>query len=523
MPAADADTDQRPLGAPWAAVAAVAGGLLHAAVFAPLQQPWAVVPAVVCLLAATRGQRLRRAAWLGALHGAAFMLALLRWNQVVGWDAWVVVSLLETAFLLFLGPLWAVAQRSAWWPLIASATWVTVESARSHFPFGGFPWGKLAFGMVDTPMDDFGRLGGSALVGFLVVLTSCALVAAVRRRRADRTTAAWLVLAVAVPLVGVVAPAGLAGPTGRDVRVAVVQGGVPGSGLDPFAEERAVLDNHVRTTHRLARQVRAGDRPRPDVVLWPENSSDMDPYADRAAYAAIDAAVRDVGVPVIVGAVVDTPDPQEVANTGIVWSPQTGPGQTYVKRHPVPFGEYLPFRDFLSEHIERFRQVARDFVQGQRVGSLDVAGTTLGDLICFEVAYDGLTRDLVDHGAEVVLVQTNNATWARDYPLQLEQQFQMSRYRAVESGRYVVVASTNGVSGVVGPDGSVVQRSSIDAATILDGRVRLADGTTWGVRLGWWTEVMLAVAGIGGVAVAGRRGSLRSPRDARNPASEEVR
>ena len=81
--------------------------------------------------------------------------------------------------------------------------------------------------------------------------------------------------------------------------------------------------------------------------------------------------------------------------------------------------------------------------------------------MCFEVAYDGLLRDLVDGGADVIVVPTNNATYTGTG--QIEQQFAMSRLRAIETGRYVVVASTNGISGIVAPDGRVVERAPVAA------------------------------------------------------------
>ena len=141
-------------------------------------------------------------------------------------------------------------------------------------------------------------------------------------------------------------------------------------------------------------------------------------------------------------------------NSGVVWDPQTGPGERYVKRHPVPFGEYIPFRAQLSGWIERLDQIPRDFYAGDRPGNLDVGPAAVGDVICFEVAYDGLVRDVVTGGADVLVVQTNNATY--NGTGQPQQQMAMSRLRAVEHGRTVLVAATSGISAVVAPDGEVV-------------------------------------------------------------------
>ena len=157
-------------------------------------------------------------------------------------------------------------------------------------------------------------------------------------------------------------------------------------------------------------------------------------------------------MPVLVGALVDGPGDQ-VSNTGIVWDPVTGPGATYVKQHPVPFGEYMPFRDVLRRLSDKVDLVPRDFARGERTGLLQVGPAAVGDVICFEVAYDGLVRDAVRAGGQLLVVQTNNATFGRS--AQTAQQLAMGRLRAVEHGRAVLVAATSGISAVIAPDGTL--------------------------------------------------------------------
>src|SRR3712207_4871036 len=179
---------------------------------------------------------------------------------------------------------------------------------------------------------------------------------------------------------------------------------------------------------------------------------------------------------------VDGPGPVDVRNQGIVWQPGSGPSQTYSKTHPVPFGEYIPMRAQLAKLFERLDQIPRDMVPGTEAGALDVAGTTLGDVICFEVAYDGLVHEVVDRGAELLVVQTNNATYMGTG--QVEQQFAIARLRAVETSRYVVVVATNGVSGIIAPDGSVVERAEVRDTVVMEQDVPLRTVVTLGVRIG---------------------------------------
>jgi apolipoprotein N-acyltransferase len=457
------------------------------------------------LMLTTRGVRGRQGLLQGFVFGLGFMLPLMRWITIIGIDAWIALGCLEALFYALMGMTWAWLRGERWWPAAFAVTWVAAESLRGVVPFGGLPWGSLAFGLVDTPVVRFGRLGGTALVSVLVVFAVAVVVDAVERR--DRTLLGAGGVALVLVLVGssYVLPAGIAGGDGR-LTVAAVQGDVPGEGMDPFAERRVVLHNHAETTREFAAKVDAGQAPRPDVVIWPENSTDIDPYTDQAAHDEIDNAVKAIGVPTLVGAVVNGPDATHVQNMGIVWDPKTGPGETYIKRHPVPFGEYIPFRGLLTKFITRLDQIPRDFARGQHDGVLDLGPVSVGDVICFEVAYDGLIRDAVNGGGQLLVVQTNNATYTGTG--QLEQQFAISRYRAIETGRYVVVAATDGISGIVAPDGDVLAVTQQKTRAVLEQQVTLGNGITWGVRLGLWVELLLcalAVAAIGMAALGRRR------------------
>jgi apolipoprotein N-acyltransferase len=151
--------------------------------------------------------------------------------------------------------------------------------------------------------------------------------------------------------------------------------------------------------------------------------------------------------------------------------------------------------------------IPHDMYRGTNDGVLQVGPVKLGDVICFEVAYDGLVRDVVNDGGQMLVVQTNNATYTGTG--QLEQQFAISRYRAIETGRTVVVAATNGISGIISPDGSVVVQTAQRTRAVLDEQITLADGITWGVRLGFWVEALISLAALALVARAylGRRRS----------------
>ncbi|MFQ1002549.1 apolipoprotein N-acyltransferase [Modestobacter sp. SSW1-42] len=493
---------------PWRTALAAAGGLALYLAFPGHDLSLLAVLGPAALALAVRGQRVRSGAWLGLVLGLVFLVPLLSWTGIfVGSFPWLALAVFEALYFALLGGAAAAVSRLPAWPLWAAALWVADEALRGRAPFGGFPWGRLGFSQAEGPFTAFAAYGGVPLVSFAVALTGTLLAAAVpaltRRRPGRRTAVLALVGVLAVPLVGWAAALPLAGSSltagGPTRTVAVIQGNVPRIGLDFNAQRRAVLDNHAGQTVALADAVARGEAAQPDLVIWPENSSDIDPYRNADAAGVISGAARAIGVPILVGAVVDGPG-EELSNTGIVWDPVTGPGDTYVKRHPVPLAEYVPYRSFFRFFSEKVDLVRRDFAHGTGVGTLDVGGARVGDVICFEVAYDGLVSDVVDAGAGMLVVQTNNATFG--YTDESAQQLAMSRLRAVEYGRTVVVAATSGISAIVAPDGTVVHSSALYTADTFVEPIAQRDQRTVSERLGATPEWLLVALGLGAGAAA---------------------
>jgi len=494
---------------------AVLAGLLLAGGFPP-GPGWPVALLGAGLLPlVVRGCRSRSALALGLLAGLGCFVPTLAFTRVAGVDAWLGLAVLQAAIFALAGPALAVVARLPAAPVWYAAVLVADEALRGRAPFGGFAWARLGFTQVDGPLTPLVSLGGVPLLTAAAAFTGAAVVHALTHRRAR-----WLAAALVPGLAGlavVVPTAGQPDASGRSTAtVAVVQGGVPRLGLGFNAQRRAVLDNHVAQTQALAAAVAKGRVGRPDLVIWPENSSDIDPFVNPDARAQLDRAAAAVGVPLLVGAVLDGPGAQ-VSNTGLVWTP-TGPsGERYVKRHPVPFAEYVPFRATLTRVVGRLGTlIPRDFAHGSSGAALAVGPVRVGDVICFEVAYDALVRSTVLDGARLLAVQTNNATFG--FTAEAPQQLAMARLRAVEHGRTVVVASTSGISALVRPDGSVVASTGIFTRGALTAVLPLRSSRTLADRLGTFPELLLVVLGVGSAVAGWRR---RSPRPAAPTARPE--
>lgn len=466
------------------------------------------VPALTLL---ARGSRPRRAFGLGYLVGLALLTVTISWVHVLGW--WVAALLIVFVALFFgvLGLVLSLVTRLRWWPVPAAACWVGVELAYSSFPFGGFGWTRLAYAAVDTPLNGWFPVVGVAGVSFLVALVgqvvAWVVVLVVERRPRVGVRALPVLVLAAVGVAGVglrgfqVEP--LAGREGS-VTVGVVQGNVPGRGIEALGRARTVTNNHLSESVALMAQARLGQVPTPDFLLWPENSTDIDPSLDPVTRATVAGAAAVAGVPILVGAVTEGPGPDERQTTALWWDPLRGPVATYHKRNLVPFGEWIPFRDQLLPLVPLLREVGAQSVPGTEPGVLrvPVAGRTVavGDVICFELAYDRTVRDTMTNGAQVSMVQSNNATYGGTG--QIEQQFAITRARAMETRREIAVATTNSVSGFIDRDGRVVRRTSEFTSAGFVETMPLRSALTPAVVAGAWPAWLLTLLALGAVARA---------------------
>ncbi|MFE6523343.1 apolipoprotein N-acyltransferase [Streptomyces sp. NPDC057794] len=498
-----------------AAAAALSGLLLYVS-FPPRTLWWLAVPAFAVFGWALRGRGPKAGFGLGYLFGLGFLLPLLVWTGVeVGPGPWLALVAIEAIFVALVGAGIAAVSKLPGAPVWAAAVWIAGEAARARAPFSGFPWGKIAFGQADGVFLPLAAVGGTPVLGFAVVLCGFGLFEGVRLLLDRRATgivrpaaAAVALLSVAVPLLGAFAARPLVSDRAEDgsVTVAVIQGNVPRAGLGFNAQRRAVLDYHARETRRLAAEVRAGKTARPDFVLWPENSSDIDPFANPDARAVIDAAARAVGVPISVGGVVERDG--KLYNEQILWDPAKGPVDTYDKRQIQPFGEYLPLRSLIGAiNPDWTAMVRQDFSRGTEPGVFTMDGAEVGLVTCYEAAFDWAVRSEVTDGAQMISVPSNNATFDRSE--MTYQQLAMSRVRAVEHSRTVAVPVTSGVSAFILPDGRITQRTGMFVADSLVQKVPLRSSQTPATRLGVLPEialVLVAAGGLGWAVGAGLRG-----------------
>lgn len=488
----------------WAAVvvSAAAGWALSLAFPATgwWPMPFVAVPAALLALI---GRRPGGAALAGFAFGAAFFIVNVSFTaRYLGPVPWLALSLFEAALTAVATIPIALAYRwlpsvargaPARWvalPALVAGLWTARELLLGAWPYGGFPWGRIGVTQVAGPFAPVASWTGMTGLGFLVVFVGAVFVAVIRERSRRRAAAA-VPATVAVAVLALV-PAFPTQPAGS-MRVGAVQGNGPAGYFDVRSPD-AVLDAQVAATLPLLGE-------RMDLLLWPEGGVDSDPLNDPATAEVLDQVSAAAGAPLLMNAATERDG--RYYNSSMLWTPGQGAVQTYDKRHPVPFGEYVPDRWLYGALApDLIGMLQRDYTAGTAPPIMDVAGTTVGLAICFDVIYDDVIVDGARQGARAYLFQTNNADFrGTDENLQ---QLAFARMRAIETGRAVVNLSTVGTSQVIAPDGSTVEEIGVDRAGAMLTDVPLRSGLTPAVvagptlqgLIGWGSALALAILGL---------------------------
>jgi apolipoprotein N-acyltransferase len=411
---------------------------------------------------------------------------VIDWLTVLGILPWVLLTLISVFPFLLLG-----VQRPHVNRLSGAFTFVgvfvLVEYVHANFPWGGFPWGLLAYTQTHGPLMVFARVGGQYLVTLVVVLIATMLTQWWSLR-------SWLRIAFMGGVVGILQISLTDQQITTTVRVAAIQGSVPRSGYDFETQRRAVLENHLAATQKLIAQSDSNV----DLVVWPENAVDNDPLNNSYVRNRVSSLSSQLSSPLLVGGVVTNSETGNQLNAGILWA-RGEPGEIYAKHQLVPFGEYIPFATHLSKYVKDYFYVLPNMVPGNQSGIFTLShGTKFGDVICFEIANEEYVRQRVIDGAQFITVQTNNATY--EHTSQPEQQLNITRFRAIENQRDIVVAATTGYTVTIDARGQLQQQVQplkqgyiVDDLAVSDGKQLVQ---SWGSRWVILFSLMCAVFGL---------------------------
>ena len=428
-------------------------GVLMARSFA-YTDTWILLPMGIAVWwAGTHKRQLSDYLFFSFSLSIAFWFARISWLTLVGIDAYIILALLmalitgSSGFLMY--KVKDLPLPFVWYGLI----FISMETITDYIPFGGFPWGKIAYDSADAPWANLMPYGSSPLVTAAILLMSALMIPSLGfvLQKAFAASIVFIVTIAAFTLF-------LQDLDNRDVissgniDLAVIQGSVPRVGLSFNEQKMEVLNYHIKETNNLLDNTNQNY----DAILWPENSIDVDPFINKDAGNLVKELVKKYNKPLVSGAVLQKDD--GLSNSVIQWDPVNADViDSYEKLQLVPFGEYLPFRDFLSRYIKRFSLIPQDFIAGKQPNNLYVNNAVISPVICFEVAWNKNIFEQINNGGELISVHTNNATYA--FSNQLEQQFMITRIRAMETGRDIVVTATTGISAHINRYGEVIWSS----------------------------------------------------------------
>lgn len=478
--------------------------------FPPFDLGWlAVVAPAPLAVRWLQAHRARAAALDGFIAGVVFFGILLTWTWHFGVVAYVPFVAVLSLYLAGAGALVAaLARRGVAGPFVVGSAWILFEALRGRWPLGGFSWGEVGYAFHDIgPVRSVATWGGVLAVSFVAVCFATSVGTAVVRWRGSGRRAARRPLAVALALVLAVGVAHAARPNTTEtdeLRVAVLQGNDRNRPLT--AEEiqgRFLPESHFGLADELSGPL--------DLVVLPESSLDEDPRIDPVLDEQLAELARRLDTVVLSNAAVEVDGGERLENTNFRHGPDGRLTDTYVKRHLVPFGEYVPARRHLG-FIDELDQIPRDHVPGSESAIFDVSGVGMGNLICFESAFTELARAYADDGAGLLVVSTNNRSFRRS--ANSAQHIAIGQLRAAETGRPVVHAGISGQSAFIDPDGDVVARTGLFERTTLVRTVTATSGRTPYVAAGDW--ILLVAGGV--LALAALRARRR---DAGRPADEE--
>lgn len=492
-----------PAGKVWKGLIALSAGAVYPLGFAPFS--WYLLPvlALAVLAALLFTSRSRQAFLYGWLFGVGQFGVGVSWVYVsiylygnAGLLLSIAVMLLFVMFLALFPALmaWGLARvrivSGGWFYLAAfPSAWALSEWVRSWI-FTGFPWLNLGYSQVESPLLGFAPIVGVYGVGWLAALSAGLLTWLFSGGKGARFFA----------------PAGLlllwtggfalgnyhwTEATGNGLVATLIQGNIPQELKWKPEQQQATLERYAQLSREHLDS---------DIIVWPETA--IPAFYDQVEVEFIDPLREEFeqhGVSLVTGVPVLDRSQWNYYNSVISLDQ---PGRFYYKVHLVPFGEYLPLRDWLAGILGFLPVPQADFTAGElQQPLLEAAGYPIGTSICYEIAFGEQLINALPEAA--FLVNVSNDAWFGD-SLAPHQQLEMARMRARETERYVLRATNTGISAIIDADGGWVIRSRQFETQAITGEVQPRTGATPYVRWGNWPVVL---ASLGLLLVARRYNS----------------
>jgi apolipoprotein N-acyltransferase len=490
---------------------ATIAGLLYFLSFPPYDLWYLIFPALYLFYYSLLSKE--KSFLLGFIFGCVAYGVILLGIQSIGLEAWIPLTILMGLMYGIFGRLFSYLNTKSennFYVLLSAIA--IFDLFRAYFPFGGFPWGfpstVLLTGPINSPLffevplyfKNFGPTGASLLLqSFTLIIALAVFLKSKRKNYLKNYIIFSLVIFIIIISNFVISDSQYAQIESPELNIAIVQGNSPCPGAKNRCnnERQKIYDSHLTQTQSLDGNF--------DLVVWPESSTGFnnDPGIHSRVQNEISAEALRLDSYFLIGG--DRPIQKKYfENYGIFINKDGEITGQYLKQHPVPFGEYIPFRKYL-EWIPPLALVPRDMIRGDSQKIFMVNDVKISSVISFEGSFQRYIRNSVQDGAELVVILTNQASYGESG--MSDQFILMSRANAISNGRPIVHAAITGKSAFIDHKGRVISKTELFETGILTEKIEVTQTETPYSKYGNYLNYIFIV--FGGISLLWPKNMLK--------------
>lgn len=363
--------------------------------------------------------------------------------------------------------------------LIFPAGWTLTELLRGWL-FTGFPWMFLGYSQIDSPLRGYAPLFGVYGISFLTAYSAAVLIAIFRTKKLLQRIII-IIFSLLIWLGGaILAKIDWTKPDTKEMSVSLVQANIPQEVKWQILERKDILQNYFNLTKNNLTE----------LVVWPEAAIPAFPYQVKNFLNKIDNLTKNNHSTVITGILID-----KTKNTkDIYYNAMMSFGafhNTYLKRHLVPFGEYVPFESIFGNFMKYFAIPMSDLIAGDsKQADFIVNDFVIAPFVCYEIAYPYLVLNYLPKAG--LLITISDDSWFGK-SIALAQHLEIARMRSLETGRYQLVVANTGLTAIVNSFGEIVAKAPAFSSYVLKGKIQIRAKATFFVCFGKYLWILLII------------------------------
>jgi apolipoprotein N-acyltransferase len=414
--------------------------------------------------------------WLFNLHPLTWMGYTITESFILTFLAWFFLSLFESLFYAILGYIAFHFKPVSHYikGFLAVLVILLVEWIRSLGDLG-FPWARLAISQYEIPLFiQTSSLFGILFVSFIILIINLLLALSLYSFLNDRSKKSVIFAAFSL---GIFFSNIVFGyfeinqvlNTIDEINITIIQGNVSVSDKWVNKEGETVKEKHFRLTRDAASKYQDTD-----FMFWAESAVPTNLTENPDLVDEISELSQQIGIPLIIGAILY--DDNGGLRNSIVYIDSTGIKYSYYKRHPVPVGEFIPFKDFVFKIFPRAKDskiASEGLVAGDTPRLIPIDDNSLGALVCYDSIFPYPSRDAVKNGANILFIASNDSWYKKSNAL--KQHNAQAVFRAVENRKYVIRAANTGISSVIDPKGRITSMTKTNVEAVLNDEAMLND------------------------------------------------